>query len=332
MPMDAGGGGAISACPLHPTADNPAPAGAEALWVMGAAGKRVRVVWIPADPAHGQAGPKGSGPRGTVTLSPGRIECAEKYFETVGDLRARGFAVVVIDWRGQGLSDRLASAPERGHLDRLDHCVTDLLAARAALGDRMTGPQILLCHSMGGAIGLHILLSGRAEFAAAAFSAPMWGIRNLPPGAFQLAATATALGFATAPAPGQALIWSPTAFEGNIFTHDPVRFARNERILVEHPALRLGGPSFGWVHEFLKAHRMMAAPGRIEALTIPAFIARAGQDALIDNAAIAAIARRWREADMLDLPDARHEILQETDDVRDAFWAGFDRLLARARI
>ncbi len=314
--------------PLHLTADNRAPPDAQAFWLAGAAGKRVRVLWVPADPvAHGE-----SGPRGTITLSPGRIECVEKYFETVSYLRARGFAVLVMDWRGQGLSDRLASAPERGHLDRLDHCVADLLAARTALGNRVSGPQILLCHSMGGAIGLHILLSGRAKFAAAAFSAPMWGIKNLPPGAFQLAAVASALGFGTAPAPGQPLVWSPTAFEGNIFTRDPTRFSRNERILIEHPALRLGGPSFGWVHEFLKAHRAMATAGAIESLTIPAFIARAGQDALIDNVAIAAIARRWQGAEILDLPEARHEILQETDDARIAFWAGFDRLLARAGI
>lgn len=323
-------GGAPQVAPLCATGDNPPAPDTAAFWVAGAAGKRVRVVWVPAGPGPDSENPVV--PRGTVTLSPGRIECAEKYFETVADLRSRGFAVLIMDWRGQGLSERLAAVPERGHLDRLEHCVTDLVTARAALGDRLVGPQVLLCHSMGGAIGLHILLSGRVDFVAAAFSAPMWGIRNLPPGAFQLAAGATAFGLGTAPAPGQPLTWTAGAFEGNIFTHDPARFARNERILIEHSALRLGGPSFGWVHEFLKAYRDMAMPGRIEALGIPAFIARAGQDALIDNSAIAAIVRRWRTAEMLDLPEARHEILQETDAARNAFWSGFDRLLARAGI
>ena len=31
----------------------------------------------------------------------------EKYFEVVGELRRRGFAVAVLDWRGQGGSSRL---------------------------------------------------------------------------------------------------------------------------------------------------------------------------------------------------------------------------------
>ena len=46
------------------------------------------------------------GRKGTVCVFPGRAEFIEKYFEVVRDLRARGFAVATIDWRGQGLSDR----------------------------------------------------------------------------------------------------------------------------------------------------------------------------------------------------------------------------------
>src|SRR3979411_3385800 len=46
------------------------------------------------------------GRKGTVCLFQGRSEFIEKYFETVRDLRARGFAVATIDWRGQGMSER----------------------------------------------------------------------------------------------------------------------------------------------------------------------------------------------------------------------------------
>ena len=46
-------------------------------------------------------------PRGTVVLLTGRGEFIEKYAtEVVGELLERGFAVVALDWRGQGLSDR----------------------------------------------------------------------------------------------------------------------------------------------------------------------------------------------------------------------------------
>ena len=43
-----------------------------------------------------------AGRKGTVCVFTGRSEQIEKYFETVRDLRDRGFAVAMIDWRGQG--------------------------------------------------------------------------------------------------------------------------------------------------------------------------------------------------------------------------------------
>src|SRR5436309_13416036 len=54
------------------------------------------------------------GRRGTVCLFQGRAEFIEKYFETVRDLRSRGFAVATLDWRGQGLSERALRNPLKG--------------------------------------------------------------------------------------------------------------------------------------------------------------------------------------------------------------------------
>ena len=50
---------------------------------------------------------------GTVCIFPGRSEFIEKYFEVVGELRRRGFAVAVLDWRGQGGSGRLSGIRSR---------------------------------------------------------------------------------------------------------------------------------------------------------------------------------------------------------------------------
>src|ERR1700720_3707994 len=56
------------------------------------------------------------GRKGTVCLFQGRAEFIEKYFETVRDLRARGFAVATLDWRGQGLSDRMLGDRRKGYV------------------------------------------------------------------------------------------------------------------------------------------------------------------------------------------------------------------------
>ena len=64
------------------------------------------------------------GRKGTVCLFQGRAEFIEKYFETVRDLRARGFAVATLDWRGQGMSERALRNPRKGYVrsfSRISH-------------------------------------------------------------------------------------------------------------------------------------------------------------------------------------------------------------------
>ena len=57
-----------------------------------------------------------AGRKGTVCVFTGRTEQIEKYFETVRDLRERGFAVAMIDWRGQGHSSRRLRDPRKGYV------------------------------------------------------------------------------------------------------------------------------------------------------------------------------------------------------------------------
>ena len=66
------------------------------------------------------------GRRGTVCLFQGRSEFIEKYFETVRDLRARGFAVATLDWRGQGMSDRALRNRRKGYVRNFAEYQIDL--------------------------------------------------------------------------------------------------------------------------------------------------------------------------------------------------------------
>src|SRR3954452_8078529 len=67
-----------------------------------------------------------AGRKGTVCVFCGRAEFMEKYFETVRDLRARGFAVAALDWRGQGGSQRLIGDPRKGYVRRFSDYDIDL--------------------------------------------------------------------------------------------------------------------------------------------------------------------------------------------------------------
>ena len=50
---------------------------------------------------------------------------SKKVFETVRDLRARGFAVATFDWRGRGISDRALSDRLKGHVRNFSEYATD---------------------------------------------------------------------------------------------------------------------------------------------------------------------------------------------------------------
>ena len=64
-----------------------------------------------------------------------------------------------------------------------------------------------------------------------------------------------------------------------------------------------------------------AGTGRIG---MPVTIVAAGEDKLVDNAALRTVAARLPHGRYVEIPGAFHEILQETDDVQAVFWREFD--------
>ena len=127
--------------------------------------------------------------RGTVCILQGRAEFIEKYYETIGELRARGFCVVAFDWRGQGESDRRIDDPHKGHVARFDDYRRDLRAiTESVLVPLMPEPHVGLAHSMGGCVALTCALDGFLPFARLVTVAPMLSIRMVawPAGASAL--------------------------------------------------------------------------------------------------------------------------------------------------
>ena len=90
------------------------------------------------------------GRKGTVCIFHGRTEFIEKYFETVRDLRSRGFAVATLDWRGQGRSERRLSNPRKGHVGDFSEYMldADVFVNQVVLPD-CPPPFFAIGHSMG---------------------------------------------------------------------------------------------------------------------------------------------------------------------------------------
>src|SRR5262245_30431742 len=112
--------------------------------------------------------------RGTVCIFAGRGEFIEKYFEVVADLRRRGFAVAIHDWRCQGGSDRLLPDPRKGHVGSFAEYDADLLRfMKDVVLPDCPPPYIGLGHSMGGNILLRNAASEGSWFERMVLSAPM---------------------------------------------------------------------------------------------------------------------------------------------------------------
>ncbi len=301
---------------------NQRPEGARIVWFESETGLALRACLAPAPKRE-------NGPRGTVIVCPGRTEFIEKYFETARDLQARGFAVLILDWPGQGLSERLLPDARKGHIDTFDTFMSALATGLEAVAADLPRPYVCLAHSMGGAIALAAIADEKVKVAAAAFCAPMWGLRSRFAGMKYLAWAMKTAG------QGSAFVMKPgphDSFEANIVTHDKARWAIQEALLEARPGLALGPVTWAWLGASLDIIDRFVKPEALAHVTCPVFVATAEEEALVDNASHEAICALLPDARRVIVPGARHEILMETDARRAQFWDGFDAMLERAEV
>jgi lysophospholipase len=303
----------VTSAPFHAELAD-APPGATAVWLKPGA-MRIRLAWWKA------------GDKGTVVILPGRTECIEKYGRAAGDLVRRGYSVITIDWRGQGLSDRALPDPMSGHVGDFAEYQEDL-DAMLAEADRAKLPQpyFLMAHSMGGCIGLRALLRG-LPFRAAVFSAPMWGISMsawLRPVAQVVTAMAGPFGLAHryAPTTGPESYLLQVPFEGNVLTTDREMWAYMRDQVRAVPAFGLGGPSLAWLRAALRECADLAArPSPM----VPAICGLGTLEKVVDVPPVHLRMAGWANGQLDLYPGAEHEIMMEGPAVRARF---FDRAAA----
>lgn len=297
------------------------PPGGRAYWLRAADGVRIR------------AGLWGGGSKGTVVLLPGRTEYIEKYGRAAGDLVARGWSVATLDWRGQGLADRLLPDPMSGHVRDFDEYQRDLDALLALVAEQgLPGPLMLMGHSMGGCIALRAL-HRPLGFRAAVFSAPMWGIMMaawLRPVAQVVSALAGPFGQAHRYAPGTGAVSyvAEADFAGNVLTTDREMWDYMKAQVLAEPALGLGGPSMGWLRAALsECAALMARP----APDLPALCALGTAEKVVDPAPIHLRMQSWPKGRLEFYPGAEHEIMMEGPAIRARFFDASAELFDASR-
>ena len=305
---------------LYEIDGNPVPSGATVGGILTTDGVQLRYArWRPAARKS----------LGTVCLMQGRGETIEKYFETIGELRSRGFAVATFDWRGQGGSERRLRNRMKGHVDSFEEYERDLetFMQHVALPD-CPGPHFALAHSTGALVCLRATREGRVRFSRLVLVSPLIGLGQTRPSQAnvrRISAFMTAVGLGELTIPGgEARSIDQIPFEGNVLTGDPARYQRTVDLFTRLPQVAVGAPTFGWLYAACRAMSEATEPDFGPSVRVPALVVSGALDRLVSFTAAEAMAAALRAGGQVVIPGARHEILMERDPIRAQFWAAFD--------
>jgi lysophospholipase len=270
-------------------------------------------------------------PRAHCVLVGGFTEFVEKYFETIGDLVARGFSVWCLDWRGQGGSQRPRMLPARPRPRSFDRDASDLAAFTETVVQEGR-PRILIAHSMGGAIALLCLRAHPDLFAAAILSAPMLGLATggIPlRSARFIAAAASLFGLGSMFVPG-ARLWHSDASQSPSHSRtssDPERCRIHQAWFASRPELSVDGPTYGWLDAAFRLTERVQRDEFLARIETPILIGSAGIESFVDPRAHRHAVSRLRDCAFVELPHSKHEPFLETDAIRDRWFTAIDHFL-----
>lgn len=260
--------------------------------------------------------------KATIVLVQGRTEAYIKYAEVFFDLTEQGYAVFMLDHRGQGLSARMLEDPHKGHVELFQQYADDQQQFIAnVVQPNSRGPLLLLAHSMGGAVAVQLLSQQPKLFKAAVLSSPM-----IAPNAEILfgerdgCGLETAVGWACSDCyagfVSQPYVDQP--FEENILMSSQARYQQFRKMFREYPQAQLGGPTWQWLNQACAVSDLM--PKMAQQIQVPVLLLQAGADQAVSNDAqvefCKTLASHCAGGQVQRIEGAKHELLFERDDYR----------------
>ena len=276
-----------------------------------------------------------SSSKGTVLLQSGRTEFIEKYYEVIQEFIHRGFCVALMDWRGQGLSERLAKDVHIGHVKNFSDYDSDFEEViEKVYQNSCPRPWIAVGHSMGGCLVASTAAKNTNLFDAIILCAPMLSLQmpTLVKKLIHIFGFITKVGLeekaVAKPEWSKDKGWRESSFRENQVTSDQTRYERTLRLVREHEELAIGGLTIGWVYGALKRTKEMSSPGWIKNIKQPLLLLNANKDKLVNPSENKKICDQSDTVTIEDI-DSEHEILMETDLIREQAWNAIDEFLKK---
>ncbi len=270
--------------------------------------------------------------RGTVLLLEGRREFIEKYGELIEEWRQRGFDVTIFDWRSQGASGRLVDNSHKSHVQSFEEYRDDVNRFYAEIVQpTQRGPLLVYAHSMGSCIALDWLQQNKPIVAGLILVAPMLVLPVptwLNEATHMLAKGMNYFGHTDSYIPGEHDYKAyQHPFEQNVLTHDPTRYALITDWFAERPQLAVGGVTYGWLEAALSTIDKVRL--RLAEIHFPTLVLHSGADRVLPMLELSRWTQKIPGAIHKTYPFARHDLMAEIDDIRNAAWQDIDAFVAK---
>jgi len=228
----------------------------------------------------------------TAIIVHGYDDHGGRYLDVGEAFVRRGYRVLIPDMRGHG-----RSGGQRGFVRRFTDYVEDLELVLARSGSS-PARTVLIGHSNGGLIVSTLLATGSKSVAAAALTSPLMGISAKPPAWKKVAGKVLGR---VAP-----FVSLPTEIKDVDLTHDTEVLARHAVDPLLHRVVNAR-----WYIEALAAMESVFA--NAQRIRVPLLVLQAGEDRLVDGAAVARWCRVVPRCELEVIPGAFHEVLFELD-------------------
>ncbi len=285
---------------------------------------------------YGVAQAPNGNPKGCLLLLNGRSDFMEKYQAVVEQLISRDFHVISLDWRGQGLSVRELENRDKGYIHSFQCYLDDLYLFYNRVVIPLGLPVTVLAHSMGGHIALRFMARRGADIKNAVLVSPMVDIVTTPIPRFLagiLAQQMVKWGMEKFYVPGNGdYNRKGVRFANNPLSHDPQGFWQEHLCIEKNRDLALGGVTWGWLKAAFDSIDTLTAKGVAQRINLPVLLMSAAEDQVVSCKAQAKLCQNLSQGRFVSVPRARHEILNESADVRSFFWQAFDKFIAETHV
>ncbi|OBW93570.1 hydrolase [Gallibacterium genomosp. 3] len=250
-----------------------------------------------------------------IILVNGRGENIAKWSEIGYDFYQQGYDVLLFDHRGQGFSSRLLVDKHKGYIDEFRYYIDDMdLVIQHILQQKSYQQQVLFAHSMGGLLATYYLATYPHNIDKVILSSPFLGLREETALRDEIVVMLMVLfGFS-----GRYIFtkgpYKPADIATTDLTHSAARLNFMNKMAARYPEIRLGGPTFGWVHRIIMAFKKL--PKLVTKIQIPVLILQSGEESIVSTKKVNKLFACSPSAQIIEIAGAKHEIMFETDAVR----------------